>query len=58
MKKEIVNVGGVSSGIRFSKPEMKVHELKEGDIVDLADMVVIKKKTPPQASKKQIEVSE
>lgn len=58
MKKEIQNVGGTSSGIRFTVRECKIYDLEEGDIVDLTDMIVIKNKNVSRASFKQIRVSD
>lgn len=53
MRKEIKKWGN-SYVIRFSPEEMKTNELKNGDIVDLSDMVVMGKKSLSRALKQEI----
>lgn len=43
MKKTIKQTGN-SLGITFNKEECKINDIELGDVVDLLDMVVIKKK--------------
>ncbi len=41
MKKRIKLVGGESLGVRFTKDECELYDLKKGDWVDLGDLVKI-----------------
>lgn len=41
MKKLILR-WGANMGIRFSKEEQKILGIKEGDVIDISDIVVIK----------------
>lgn len=43
MKKEVTKTGGESLGLRFTVAERSIYGIEEGDILDLRDMVVIKK---------------
>jgi len=38
MKKKVINVGGESLGIRFSKNECEIYKIKKGDILDLKNV--------------------
>lgn len=51
MKKEIQIIGGETLGVRFTIRERRIYDIEEGDVVDLTDMVVIKKKNQSRASK-------
>ena len=42
MKKKIKKIGD-SIGIIFNKEEKDIHNIEVGDVVDLSDMIVIKK---------------
>jgi hypothetical protein len=44
MKKQIRQVTGTSVGITFTKEEQIAHELKVGDVLDMADVFKIKTK--------------
>ena len=44
MKKKLRQVTGTSVGVTFTKEERETHNMEVNDIVDLSDMVVIKKK--------------
>lgn len=35
IKKKVINVGGKTLGIRFSKQEREIHNIKKGDIVNV-----------------------
>lgn len=50
MKKQVKKYGDTLV-ISFSKEEQLVYDIKEGYILDLSDMAVIKKKMKPRASK-------
>ena len=43
MKKKVRQITGTSIGITFTKEEQEINNIVVGDIVDLSDMVVIKK---------------
>lgn len=43
MKKQVTNVGGETLGIRFTLPERAIYGIEEGDVLDLGDLIVIKK---------------
>jgi len=43
-KKEIINVGGSSIGIRFTIQELQAQNIEEGDYMDLTDAKLEKKK--------------
>lgn len=40
MIKKIINVGGESLGIRFTKQEREIYGIVEGDTIDLGDMLI------------------
>lgn len=42
MKKEVKVVGGQTLGITFSTEERRVHNIEQGDVLNLSDMVVEK----------------
>lgn len=56
MRKEIKKWGH-SFVIRFSPEEMRTNDLKLGTVIDLSDMVIIKRKSSPRALKQATEVS-
>ena len=43
MKKKIRQVTGTQIGVTFTKEEREINSLSVGDVVDLSDMVVLKK---------------
>ena len=44
MKKKIRQVTGTQVGITFTKEEREINNIEVGDIADLSDMIIIKKK--------------
>ena len=49
--KKIVRKTGTSLGIIFSKQDREIYDIEEGDIIDLDDFVVEKKKKKGAKSK-------
>lgn len=47
MKKHIKKIG-TQVGITFTKPELKVYGWKEGDVLDLAAVTIVKSKVVEQ----------
>lgn len=43
MKKQVKKINRTQVGITFTTPEMAIYGFEEGDVIDLRDMVVIKK---------------
>ncbi|MHA1693660.1 MAG: hypothetical protein ACTSUG_00245 [Candidatus Helarchaeota archaeon] len=43
MKKRLRVVAGKSLGITFTKEEREIRNMEEGDIIDLSDIMIIKK---------------
>ena len=43
MKKKVMKTG-MSLGVIFTKPEREVYNIEEGDVIDIGDIVVTKKK--------------
>ncbi len=43
MKKKVMKTG-MSLGVIFNKPECEIYGIREGDIIDIGDLIVIKKK--------------
>ncbi len=44
MRKQIIQVGGESLGIRFNKNEVNAYSLNLGDILDLSDVFKVSRK--------------
>ncbi len=42
--KKTIRKTGMSLGVTFNKEECRINNIEEGDIVDLVDMILIKKK--------------
>ena len=40
IKKKVVRVGGDTLGIRFAKRELEIFGIREGDEIDIADMII------------------
>lgn len=41
--KKIVRKTGMSLGITFNKQDREIYDIEEGDVIDLGDIIVIKK---------------
>lgn len=42
--KKTIRKTGMSLGVTFNKEECRIYNIEEGDIIDLDDFVIIKKK--------------